>query len=304
MKLFLTGSSGYVGRGILKQLALKKCEVVCLIRKQAHSVPSGCTSYINGDILNPETYIHSLKSCDSVIYLPGLLREFPAKGITFENVHFKGVKILVDLCSEYNVKRFILMSANGVRENATTEYYKTKYRAEEYLKKSNLDWTIFRPSVIFGDESEKNKNFISVIINLLKIPLFFPVIGDGNYRFQPISLKNLADAVVMSLDNNNSIGKTYIACGLNVLTYNEIIDIVMDALGKKKIKVHLPIKIMKFVAKYLDKFEWFPFSQDQITMLLEENILKEGVNIFDEFPISPASLKEEINKTITIDKVR
>lgn len=304
MKLFLTGSSGYVGRGILKKLALKKCEVVCLIRKQTYSIPTGCTSYINGDILKPETYIHSLKSCDSVIYLPGLLREFPAKGITFENVHFKGLKILVDLCSEYNVKRFILMSANGVRENATTEYYKTKYRAEEYLKKSNLEWTIFRPSVIFGDESEKNKNFISVIINLLKIPLFFPVIGDGNYRFQPISLKNLADAVVTSLDNNNSIGKTYTACGLDVLTYNEIIDIVMDALGKKKIKVHLPIKMMKFVAKYFDKFEWFPFSRDQITMLLEENILKEGVNIFDEFPISPASLKEEINKTITIDKVR
>lgn len=298
MKILLIGHTGYVGGVVLRKLSQTSYNIVCISRRTTDAIDYPDVRYIKGDVLIPETYLDELKNCDVVIYLPGIIREFPDKGITFDAVHFYGVKNLVDAAVQRGVKRFILMSANGVRENAPTEYLRTKFFAEEYLKKSNLEWTIFRPSVIFGYEKQGKMNFINVIRDLLKMPIFIPIIGDGKYRFQPVALDNLADAIVMSIDNSQSIGKTYLACGKDVYSYNEIVDIVLNATAKHRIKMHIPVGLMSFLAKIFEKYEWFPISREQIIMLLEENICPGGISIFDDFPIQPIGFIDEIKKNL------
>ena len=292
MKVLLFGHSGYVGHLVLKKLYETGNEIVCISRRNTQNQLYPEVKYIKGDVLKPETYLKALENCDVIIYLPGLIREFPNKGITFNNVHYAGVKYLVDNAEKYGVKKFVLLSANGVRENAPTKYLQTKHLAEKYLMQSKLEWIIFRPSVIFGFENSAYKNFITVIKDLSKMPLFFPVIGNGKYRFQPVSLNNLSDAIIYSIKEQNPKNKIFYACGPEVLSYNEIVDIVLKSLKKKRIKLFIPIKFMLLLAKLFERYEWFPVSKEQIIMLLEENICKGGENIFDYFPLKPLSFRE------------
>lgn len=297
MNIFFSGSTGYVGRRILSTLIDSGHTVFVLLRNESvNKIPEQFMPnlrIIKGDVTNHESYAGKLSDCDAIMYLPGLIREFPKRGITFQQIHFTSVKNMIDSANREGVKRFLLMSANGVRPNASTQYLRTKYDAEEYLKQSGLRWTIFRPSVIFGDENKKVKNFISVIIDLLnQMPLFVPVIGNGEYRLQPISIQNVADAFVKSLESENSIGKTYSLCGKKVFTYNQLVDLILKFLGKKKLKLHLPVWQMKLLAKLFDKYEWFPVTYDQITMLLEENICRGGTDFFEELNIEPIDLED------------
>lgn len=296
MKILLIGHTGYVGSVVLQKLSNSAHKIFCISRRFNNVPVYPNVQYFKGDVLMPETYLNILKNCEAVIYLPGILREFHQKGITFEGVHFYGVKNLIDASKLFNIKKFILMSANGVDENASTSYLRTKFKAEEYLKASNLEWTIFKPSVIFGYENQKKMNFINVIVDLSKFPVFFPVIGNGNYRFQPVALDNLADAIIMSIENPQSANKTYFACGKKIYSYNEIVDIVLNVINKKRIKLHIPVWLMNFLARFFEKYEWFPVSRDQIKMLLEENVCKGGNNIFEDFQIQPIDFVEEMKR--------
>ena len=120
MKVFLTGATGYVGRHVVRDLIKSGYAVVALVRKGSEpKLPEGIAgsiTVVHGDVRNPESYRDALQSCNAIINLPGLLREFPKRGITFEGVHFLGTKFLVDEAQKSGITRFIQMSALGVRK--------------------------------------------------------------------------------------------------------------------------------------------------------------------------------------------
>lgn len=301
MKVFSTGVTGYVGRQILRDLVKGGHSVSALIRTGSEGkLPEevrGKITIVNGDVQHPDSFHAALQGCEAIINLPGLLREFPSKGITFEGVHFLGTKLLVDEAKKSGVTRFIQMSALGVREGAKPKYQETKFRAEEYLKSSGLRWTIFRPSLMFGNEKEGLANFISVLRDLLDMaPFVVPVLGDGAYRFQPVAVHNVSEGFVKALTTGTSVGKTYDVAGADRYTYNELLDMVAYVVGKHKVKIHQPMFVMKLMASTLDGFKFFPVSRDQITMLQEENISDRWKEFFDDFAITPLRIVENIHK--------
>lgn len=301
MKIFLTGATGYVGRQIVRDLLRAGHSVSALVRKGSEEkLPEeikGKIALINGDIRVYDLHRGALQGCEAVINLLGLLREFPKKGITFEGVHYLGTKTLVDAAKNAGVTRFIQMSALGVRKGRKPKYQETKFRAEEYLIASGLQWTIFRPSVMFGNEKEGLANFMSVLRDLLAMaPLVVPVLGDGRYRFQPVAIQNVSEGFVKALTNESSIAKLYDVAGPDRYTYNELLDMVAYVVGKHKVKIHLPMFIMKLMALMLGGFKFFPVSCDQITMLVEENVSDRWKDYFDDFAITPARFVENIHK--------
>ena len=159
MKIFLTGSTGFVGKRILRDLLENNYQVRCLVRKGSEQkishyknpvlVKTGI-DIVNGDITDAASLDGKLVGCDAVINLVGIIREFSGKGITFEKLHYEGTANLVKAARLQKVRRFIQMSALGARPDGKTQYQQTKYRAEECVRTSGLDYTIFRPSIIFG----------------------------------------------------------------------------------------------------------------------------------------------------------
>ncbi|GAI47246.1 unnamed protein product, partial [marine sediment metagenome] len=124
---------------------------------------------VPGDIKDDRAVREVLDGCDAVVYTIGIIRECKRKGITFDELHYRGAKLVVDLSVEYGVERFVLMSANGVKPDGTV-YQKTKFMAEQYLRNTGLHWTIFRPSVVFGDPMGKIEFCSQLRDQIINIP--------------------------------------------------------------------------------------------------------------------------------------
>jgi NADH dehydrogenase len=166
------------------------------------------------------------------------------------------------------IKRYLHMSANGAREEGETGYHRTKWEAEELVRASGLDWTIFRPSLIFGPGGE----FVEMLGDLVRQLPIVPVIGDGRYRMQPVAVSQVAETYLKALALPEAIGQSYELGGGESYSYDQILDLVGEALGKAPVlKAHQPLVLVKPMVKLLEHFEKFPLTSDQLTMLLEGN---------------------------------
>ena len=139
MKVALFGGTGFVGTYIAKELLKNNHDPHLLVRPGSEYKvfqPDKCKVNI-GDIGDLKTIELTVKDTDAVIYNIGIIRQFPKKGITFEAIHFEGAKHCIDIAKNFGIKRFILMSANGVKYDGTM-YQSTKYLADQYLRNTDL----------------------------------------------------------------------------------------------------------------------------------------------------------------------
>ena len=270
MKVLITGGSGFLGQEMIRHLVAANHSVRALVRKADALKGFSGIETIVGDTTKPETLCNQLSDCDAVIHLVGIIREFSEKGITFKKLHVESTKNILRAAEEQGIKRYLQISANGTRENATTAYHQTKWEAEELVRQSKLDWTIFRPSLIFGPEDQ----FVNMLAQLIKVLPVVPVMGDGQYQLQPVSVIDIAKGFVAALDKPEAIGKTYQCCGSQAFSYDQTLDLIAQALGQVAgtRKIHQPLWLMKPIVALLQTIPLFPMTSDQLQMLLEGNI--------------------------------
>ena len=222
-----------------------------------------------GDVTDDASLVGGLKGCDAVIHLVGIIREFPKRGVTFKKMHLEATENVLEAAEEQGVKRYLHMSSNGTRESGNTGYHRTKWQAEETVRDSSLDWTIFRPSLIFAPGSE----FVHMLSEVIRRLPIVPVIGDGTYRMQPVALEEVAASFVMALEMPETIGKTYHLGGSESYSYDEILDLTSQAMGKGHVtKIHQPLFMIKPMIRVMQSSEHFPITSDQLTMLVEGNV--------------------------------
>jgi len=272
MKIFLAGGTGFVGGHVRHALLEKGHEILLLTHRRAMEIENGIMN-VKGDVSHPEIYGEAMRGCDAVINLVGIIREFPDRQVTFTRLHREATRNLVDSAQKAGVKRFVQMSALGARPDAVSGYHKSKFQAEEYIRASKLDHTIFRPSIIFGPKDE----FVNKLAEFIRNYPAVPVIGSGTYRLQPVAADDVARCFAMALEMPETIGNTYELCGPDQPSYNEMLDIIGKALGKSSVtKLKSPLALMKLATWFLQGFSFFPVTMDQIRMLLEENICSSG----------------------------
>jgi NADH dehydrogenase len=270
MQVFVSGGTGFVGSEVIRHLAAAGHQVVALVRPGSENklvnVPN--VSAHRGDVSVPDSLTEGLKGCDAVIHLVGIIREFPERKVTFERLHVEATQNMIRAVDACGIKRYLHMSANGTREDGVTPYQRSKWRAEEAVRNSQLDWTIFRPSMIFGPEG----GFAEMLKELFRLPVV-PVIGDGRYRLQPVSVGQVALTFLKSLAMPETAHETYHLGGAEQYTFNEILDLTGKALGRTEvIKLHQPVALVRPVVRLLENFRAFPLTLDQLTMLLEGNV--------------------------------
>lgn len=269
MRVFVTGGTGFVGRQLCQQLCSSGHEVLALVRPGSEKKLVAHPSLVPLSIeLFDPTLSEKLKGCDAVIHLVGIIREFPGRGVTFRRLHVEATEAVVTATQRAGISRYLHMSANGTREDAVSNYHRTKWRAECIVRQSNLDWTIFRPSLIYGEEDQ----FINMLAGFIRRLPAVPVMGDGKYQMQPVSVEQVATGFVAALSEPATIGKTYHCGGADCVSYNALLDAVGDALGKSRVcKVKQPLFLMRPMVSLLESFSFFPMTSDQLQMLTEGN---------------------------------
>lgn len=293
--LLLTGATGFVGTNLLRELLKEGLAVRCLVRSpskgEALKALGGEVAY--GDITDRASISRALEGVDTVVHLVGILVEVGK--VTFEAIHTEGTRNMVEACKERDVKRFIHISALGTRPNARSQYHKTKWKAEEIIRASGLEHTIFRPSVIFGKE-DKFTNLFASAIRLSPVVI---IPGNGKNRMQPVFVKDLVKAMVMSIKDPGHINRTYEIGGSEKLNFDEIIDTICRVLGRRRLKCHIPMVLMRPGATIVEfLLSKPPITRDQLLMLEEDNTTEEKA-LEVVFGITPTRFEEGMREYLS-----
>ena len=288
MKIFISGGTGFVGEHVCRALRQRGHELRLLVHRRLGAAESGI-ELIEGDVTRLESFAAGVNGSDAVINLVGIIREFPDRGITFERLHVQATANLLEAARKAGISRYLQMSALGTRPAAVSAYHRTKWRAEELVRVSGLEWTVFRPSLIFGPRDA----FINMLAAQMRIAPVMPVIGSGSYRLQPIHADDVARCFAHAVTRPETIGQTYELCGNDRLSYEELLDMIAVAIGRSRpFKPHFPLGLMKLIIPFMQKIPQFPITMDQLQMLLEENIC--GGEWQQMFGFKPRGLQDGI----------
>ena len=276
MHVFLTGATGFVGSRVLQSLVEAGHHMRCLVRSPESKLAAmgEAVEQVEGDITKPETLQGTMDGCDAVVHLVGIIEEKKSKGVTFEAIHDAGTRHVVQAARAEGIERFIHMSANGAHPDGVSRYQTSKWRGEQHVKRAGFaHWTIFRPSVIFGDPGPDNPEFVTQLANTLVKPFpILPVFGDGTYGLQPISIEEVAAAFAQALTLEAAHEQTYCVAGKVMLSYNNALNVIARGLGlQPKRKLHIPLALVRPVVHLLGPLGLLPISPDQFEMLVAGN---------------------------------
>jgi uncharacterized protein YbjT (DUF2867 family) len=243
--ILVTGASGYLGSHIVKRLVEEGKPVRALVRNRAWAESEGRLAGLNiewveGDVTKPETLPAALQGVEAGIHTVAIAIE---KGDRrYEDINYQGTVHIVDAAKAAGVRRFINISQLGADSKLPYRFLASKGKAQEYVAASGLDWTAFRPSVMWGPEDE----FANSFARLVRLtPIIFPIIGDGQARFQPVWIEDVVTAVVKSLDDPSTIRQEFELGGPEVLTIAEIERRTFAAVGARRLMIPVPIPLLR-----------------------------------------------------------
>ena len=276
VQISIMGGTGFIGRALVRELNAAGHEPHLIVRPGPSRRPlrhlrpaPRRTAVRSGDI---EGLARALAGADAVVNLVGIIAECGSQ--TFEHAHVTITRALVTAAGYAGVRRLVQMSALGARAGAPSRYHQTKWRAEEAVRSSDLDWTIFRPSMVFGDEDQ----FTRLFARLSAWSPVLPVMGTGTHLLQPVSVANVARAFAEALARPESVKCEFDLCGAQRLTFCEVLRAIASAGGRRRLLVRVPMPLARALAGTLEAvFPTLlrrppPLNRDQLVMLQEDNI--------------------------------
>ena len=267
------GGSGQIGRNLIRKLTKNNYKVTVvtrnthqksyIIKTQANA---GFIDIAEANIFEEKKIRELFKKADICINLVGILYE-EKKGNTFLNIHTTFPSLLAKLCKEYNLKHFIHLSALGISEAKDSKYALSKLEGENLVLKNFPLATILRPSVVYSVDDNFSTNFMTLLNRLPIFPLYY----QGLTKFAPIHCSDLTDTIQHVISNN--IYSKIIECvGPEIITFKQIIEKLLNLIGKKRILLPFPLPIAKFTARLFEIMPKPLLTRDQLKLLKYDNI--------------------------------
>jgi uncharacterized protein YbjT (DUF2867 family) len=301
LKIAVTGATGYVGHHVVRELLERGHNITAISRSGAKSsTASGKTlptfegvNYMGGDVATGRNLDQAFAGADVVVHLVGIIAEH--RDQTFANVHVGGTKNVLAAAKKAGVKRYLHMSALGAKANAASGYSSSKFTAEELVRASGLEYTIFRPSLIFG---EGDDFFGRVLKNLVSSAPVVPQIGDGSFPFRPVWVGDVAKCFAQSLDIPATVRQVYDVVGSKEFTFRELLQLEMKALGMNKPLVPAPIFLMDIAVPLMQILgSLAPITTHQYAMLKAGNTA-DPIPVNAMFKLENRALEAELPKLL------
>ena len=269
------GGNGFLGQYLVNFLLNKGFYVKVISRSAKNQKPKytlsklGQLTLINCDIKNLKNLKNSIKGSEIVINLSGLLTE--VKNNNFNQVHNLGTKNIVKASQELGIKKILHISAIGAAKGSMSIYARTKFLGEKNIEKFK-NYTIIRPSIVYGDED----NFINYFAKMSKISPIMPLIGNGKTKFQPIWVQDLVNIIGLFLDKKNN---TLVEVGgEDIVSFKEILIKINNELNQKRYLLNLPFTLSKKIAYLAEKMPRPILTRDQVELLKVNNIVNKKLN--------------------------
>ncbi len=291
MRITVFGGHGFLGRYVVQRLARAGHLVRVAVR---HSTQAnflrpmgniGQITPVDCDLKNAQSVKLALTGVDAAINLVGILSERGRQ--TFRAVHDEAVHTLVDQAQAARLEQLIHVSAIGAAPDSAAAYARTKAAGEAHVRQSQLNWTIIRPSVIFGPEDQ----FLNFFAKLAMMTHALPLIGGGQTRLQPVYVADVADCILACLGAPQVYQQIYELGGPQVFTFKQLLEQLLKWIHRDAWFVPIPFavaQVMGYVNALLPK----PLiTADQVKLLRYDNVVTGQCPGFEAFGISPKAVE-------------
>ena len=290
--IVVTGASGYVGSHIVKRLVEMGRPVRALVRSRAWVEQEGRLQglpieWAQSDVTRRETLDTAMHGATAVIHTVAIAIE--KGGRRYEPIIYQGTVNVVEAARAAGVRRFVNQCQLGADSTLPYRFLASKGQAQDYVAASGLDWTAFRPAVIWGPEDE----FANTFARLAPLsPLIFPIVGDGRARFQPVWIEDVVTCIVKSLDDRATIGQEYELGGPEVVTLEEIERRTLRAIGARRLMVRFPIPVLRVIVTLMESLlPAPPVTRSLLELLLVRNVT--AANAIGRFVTEPRPFTPE-----------
>ena len=232
----------------------------------------------------------AIKNSDVVINLIGIL--FETRKQKFYNIHSNIPETIAKICSDTEVKKFIHVSAIGANGQSKSIYQKSKFKGEQKAFENFKNTVVVRPSVVCGTED----NFTNLFSKLSFLPVI-PVVRI-DYKFQPILVNDVADAIIKIIETKNNEGKIYELGGPKIISFGEMVKSILRTINKKRFVIDMPMPIAKIQSSITDLLPLPPIlTRDQCEILSEpDNIVTNDHLSLKDLDINPTDVEETMEK--------
>jgi uncharacterized protein YbjT (DUF2867 family) len=276
--ILVTGASGFVGSHVIPVLLERGHRVLALVRsddagasvhRRLDPADAERVELRIGDVTDRASLPGALAGTDAVVHLVAVPRDWDG-GATLRLVNTEGTRNLIAAMTTAGVRRLVHQSALGVEDDPALHYASSKAKGERLVRESDLDWTILKPSLLFGPRD----GFFNIIASLVRwSPGVVPIAGRGDSRFQPLAIVDAARIVADVLDRPDTIRQTYELGGPRIWTYREIVAEVIRAMGAHRLVIPMPVPLVALVARSAELVRLpFPVASDQLRQLRLDNV--------------------------------
>lgn len=291
MSILICGGTGFLGSHIVRSLASRHLHLRVLTRKARTSTVAD-VEYIQGNVFDPASLEKAMQGCDTVInavQFDNAPFENPSKGLTYEKVDAEGTEAIVRAAKASGVKRMIYISGAGTSAEKTEAWFRAKWRAEQAVKSSGAQWTIFRPSWIYGPDDHS----LNRMITMIRWSPLVSILGKG-YRIQPVFVDDVANLVAKSVDAPHTFGQIYQVGGPEALTMNEMLQCTARILRKKRMYLNIPKPVAGLLFSILEKIPGFPVTRASLDFVTMDIVIpkSEQEKVEKDFQIKLVTLQE------------
>lgn len=283
MKVLVTGATGFTGSYVVPRLLASGFQVRCLVREKSNIdlIPAASVELVRGDLSDSTSLSEAMQGSDILVNVASL--------------GFGHAAGIVDSAVSAGISRAIFFSTTAVFTTLPAPSKTVRLAAEEKIKNSGLRYTIFRPTMIYGDARDRN---MSRLIRYLKRYPLIPVVGSGEKLQQPVHVDDLAGAVAAALATERSLDQEYNLSGANPLSFNDVIDTICRFLNRSVRKVHLPLVPIVAALRASERAGLpLPIKSEQIERLNEDKAFNHTRAAAD-FDFAPRSFEEGIREEI------
>jgi uncharacterized protein YbjT (DUF2867 family) len=293
MNILVTGASGFVGHNTVQRLVKKGKSVRALVRNVAKAqeqlaAVADQIEIVPGDVTEPHSLTSAMQDITAVVHLVAIALEKGKQ--TYETINYQGTINVVDAANQAGVGRFINMSQNGADSSLPYRFLKSKGLAQEYVAQQAPNWTALRPSSIFGPQDE----FFNAIARLARLtPLIYPLIGGGTAEFQPVSVDDVAEAIVRALDDDTTIGQELGLGGPEELTLGEIERRILKTMNMRRLLFPAPVWLLRAPVFVMERtLPGTPVTTSLLDLLSVPNIVPDNA-LVNQFGMEPIPFRGE-----------
>ena len=292
----ILGGGGFIGRYLVRNLTKKNFRCIVPTRNpfakgylKTQATP-GAIEIIDFNSKNFNEIKNAINNSDVVINLTGILYE--TRKQKFNTIHEDLPETIANLCAQSDVKKFVHVSAIGASKESKSKYQQSKFLGEEKALNNFKNTVVIRPSVVCGSED----NFTNLFAKLSFSPII-PVLN-MNYKFQPIFVNDVARAILKAIEIKNNEGKIYEIGGEKIMSFGDIVKLILKIIGKKRLVVEMPMTLAKVQSTLLGLLPIPPIlTRDQCLILSEKDNVVSGNHLtLQDLNIKPTDVESEMEK--------